>query len=151
MSGPVLNGRCLCGAVTLSMEAKRPEIHACHCRMCQRWAGSVFLEIDADPGTLKASGPIRAFRSSDWAERASCAECGSPLWYHLTVPGTDFHAVAIGLFDDLEGFALTKEIYVDHKPDGFAFAGDHPRQTEAEFHSARAAKAAVETGAGDAQ
>lgn len=140
MSGRTLSGRCLCGAVTVSMEAERNEIHACHCGMCRRWTGSAFVEIDARPGTLQAKGPVRAFRSSDRAERANCADCGSPLWYRLTEPGADFHAVAAGLFDDLTGFALAKEIYIDRKPAGFAFAGDHMRLTEAEFLAQEAAQ-----------
>lgn len=127
-----LKGQCMCGAVTVTMVPAKPEIHACHCGMCRRWTGSAFLEIDAAPGTLNATGPVRVFKSSDWAERASCGTCGSPLWYHLTDPNADFHAVSAGLFDDT-GFALTKEIYIDRKPAGFAYAGDHKRMTESEF------------------
>lgn len=127
-----LKGQCMCGAVTVTMVPAKPEIHACHCGMCRRWTGSAFLEIDAAPGTLKAEGPVRSFKSSDWAERASCGTCGSPLWYRLTDPKADFHAVSAGLFEDT-GFALTKEIYIDRKPGGFAYAGDHPRLTEQEF------------------
>lgn len=133
MNATTLTGHCLCGAVTVSMEPAKPELNACHCGMCRRWTGGVFIEIDARPGTLKAEGPVRSLRSSDWAERTSCATCGSPLWYRLTDPKADFHAVSAGLFDDAGGFPLTKEIYVDRKPGGFAFAGDHLRQTEAEF------------------
>jgi hypothetical protein len=39
----------------------------------------------------------------------------------------------IGSFDDQTPFTLGGEIYVDAKPTGYAFAGDHPRETEAEF------------------
>ena len=42
-----MKGHCLCGAVQLEFEPKAPEIHACHCEMCRRWAGSAFVEIDA--------------------------------------------------------------------------------------------------------
>lgn len=127
-----LTGRCMCGAVTVTMVPARPELHACHCGMCRRWTGSAFIEIDAAPGTLKVTGPVRSFKSSDWAERANCATCGSPLWYRLTDPRADFHAVSAGLFEDT-GFPMTKEICIDLKPAGFAFAGDHERLTEAEF------------------
>jgi hypothetical protein len=135
MSGSLspISGHCLCGAVTVTMVPAKAEVHACHCGQCRRWTGAAFLEIDAAPGTLKADGPVKSFASSDWAERAHCGTCGSPLWYHLTTPGTDFHAVSAGLFDNAAGFPLTKEIYVDRKPEGFAFAGDHVRMTEAEF------------------
>jgi hypothetical protein len=126
-----LTGQCLCGAVTVSMVPARPEIHACHCAMCRRWTGSAFLEIDAAPGTLKVEGPVRVFRSSDWAERANCGTCGAPLWWCYSDPKSEFRAVSAGLFDET-GYALTKEIYIDRKPGGFAFAGDHLRLTEAE-------------------
>ena len=130
-----ISGHCLCGAVTVTMTPAVAEIHACHCSMCRRWAGSVFLEIDAVPGTLKSEGPVRIYQSSDWAERASCGRCGSPLWYRLTAPEANYHAFSAGLFDDAAGFPLTNEIYIDRKPPGFAFAGDHPRLTEAEFEA----------------
>ncbi|MGB3313316.1 MAG: GFA family protein [Albidovulum sp.] len=127
-----LKGRCMCGAVSVTMVPAKAELNACHCGMCRRWTGSAFLEIDADPGTLKAEGPVRVFKSSDWAERANCGTCGSPLWYRLSDPSAEFYAVSAGLFDDT-GFPLTREIYIDRKPGGFAYAGDHPRITEQEF------------------
>ena len=130
---PPISGACLCGAVTVTMVPAAAEVHACHCGQCRRWTGSAFLEIDAAPGTLKAKGPVVAFASSDWAERAHCGACGSPLWYRLTQPGADTHAVSAGLFENAAGFPLTKEIYVDRKPEGYAFAGDHRRMTEEEF------------------
>jgi hypothetical protein len=41
--------------------------------------------------------------------------------------------VSMGAFDDQSVFQLAGEIYVDAKPPGYAFAGDHPRQTGEEF------------------
>ncbi|MCK8463397.1 GFA family protein [Aliiroseovarius sp. S1339] len=131
-----MNGHCLCGAVQLSFEPKAPELHACHCDMCRRWAGSAFVEIDVEPGTLEVEGPVKAFASSDWAERAWCDTCGTTLWYHLTLPGhDDFYAISAGLVDDMGGLSMTKEIYIDRKPDGFAFAGNHVTQTKAEVEA----------------
>lgn len=132
MSGE-LKGHCMCGAVTVTMVPAKPEIHACHCGMCRRWTGSALFAVDAAPGTLMADGPVVAFASSDWAERARCGACGSPLWYRLTLPDTDFHAVSAGLFENAADFPLTKEIFVDRKPEGYALAGDHLRMTEAEY------------------
>jgi hypothetical protein len=39
----------------------------------------------------------------------------------------------MGAFDDESVFELVGEIYVDEKPPGYNFAGEHPRQTGAEF------------------
>jgi len=135
-----LHGQCLCGAVTVTMMPKQAELHVCHCEMCQRWTGSTFIEIDAVPETLVATGPIKSFASSGWAERAHCDTCGTPLWYRLTKPGKAHYSVSAGLFPDAGGFPLTKEIYVDRKPKGYAFAGDHLRQTKQEFMATLAAR-----------
>ena len=40
---------------------------------------------------------------------------------------------SLGAFDDNDSFTLANEIYIDNKPDGYSFAGDHPRLTEQEF------------------
>lgn len=136
-----ITGHCLCGEVTITIVPRKAELGICHCEMCRRWTGAAFVEIDAEPGTLKAEGPVTTFKSSDWAERANCGRCGSPLWYHLTLPGTDFHAVSAGLFDDAGGLKLGQEIYIDQKPAGYAFAGDHVRLTKQEFEARIASQA----------
>lgn len=130
-----MKGQCMCGAVTLSLTPKQNELHACHCEQCRRWTGAAFVEIDAAPGTLKFDGPVKSFQSSDWAERAWCDTCGSTLWYHLTLPGHDHYGVAAGLFENAGGFALAKESYIDRKPAGFAFAGDHLKETKSEVEA----------------
>ncbi|WP_232829402.1 GFA family protein [Tropicimonas sp. IMCC34043] len=140
-----LSGACLCGAVTLSARAGASELHACHCSMCRKWTGSAFVEFDVHAEDLVVAGPVRRFASSNWAERAFCDRCGSTLWYRLTTSGHESYAVAAGLFDNAGGFPLTREIFIDRKPEGYAFAGDHPRQTEQEFLAAIAAANQGET------
>jgi len=130
-----MQGHCLCGAVRLSFEPKQPELHACHCEMCRRWTGSAFVEIDAKPGSLTYEGPVKSFTSSDWAERAWCDTCGSTLWYRLTLSGHDHYSIAAGLVDDAGGLELTKEIYIDVKPAGYSFAGEHELKTKAEVEA----------------
>ncbi len=73
-------GHCLCGAVTVTFEPTENKLGACHCEMCRRWTGSALLEIDAKPGTVHYEGPVKSYASSDWAERAWCASCGTTLW-----------------------------------------------------------------------
>lgn len=38
----------------------------------------------------------------------------------------------LGTLDDADGILLTSEIFVDRKPDGYAFAADTRKMTEAE-------------------
>ncbi|MFV0492057.1 MAG: GFA family protein [Pseudorhodobacter sp.] len=130
-----ISGHCLCGAVKVSMTPGKPELSACHCGMCQRWTGSVLMSIESEQGSLTHEGPVKIYRSSDWAERAFCAECGTSLWYHLTIPDHETHFVAAGLFPDAGGLKLDHEIYIDRKPEGYAFAGNHQKMTQAEVEA----------------
>jgi hypothetical protein len=41
--------------------------------------------------------------------------------------------MSVGTFDDPSSFVLTREIFIDKKPEDYALAGDHPRLTEREI------------------
>lgn len=145
MAGPKLEGQCMCGAVTLRIVPSRDDLHACHCEMCRRWTGTALVEIGVDDDGLEVVGPVRTIASSDWAERAWCDACGSCLWYRMTLPGREHYAVSAGLFDNAGGFPLTKEIFIDCKPEGYAFAGERTRLTKQDVEAAWSAAVAGET------
>ena len=65
-------------------------------------------------------------QSSGWGERAWCRDCGSPVWFRVTVGGPYAGSIElpIGSFDDAGGLTMANEIYIDHKPDSYAFAGE---------------------------
>ncbi len=74
-----LTGQCLCGAVTIRVAGGHdPRPGACHCRMCQRWSGGLFLCFNADADGVKVEGPVTRYASSDFAERAFCADLRQP-------------------------------------------------------------------------
>lgn len=95
--------------------------------MCRKWTGSALLGITVPEGSVEWVGAEHLARrqSSAWGERAWCRECGSHLWFRVTVAGPYSGNVElpIGLLDDANGLRMTNEIYIDHKPDSFAFAG----------------------------
>ncbi len=81
-SMPAIAGHCLCGAVTITVAGDHdPRVGACHCRMCQRWSGGLFLCFTADASAVTVSGEVTRYRSSAFAERAFCSRCGSHLWF----------------------------------------------------------------------
>ncbi|EBA16919.1 hypothetical protein RSK20926_08117 [Roseobacter sp. SK209-2-6] len=132
-----LKGQCMCGAVTVAMTPAKSSLGACHCDMCRRWTSSALMTIPAAPGHA-ALGPVKTFASSDWAERAFCGECGSALWYKVTAPGK-MHGelqMAAGLFDNAGGGTLSLELFIDKKPEGYAFASSQRQMTEAEVFEA---------------
>ena len=141
MSGHVnfLDGRCLCGAVHIRISgAYDPRVGACHCRMCQRWSGGVFLEFTAPATAVTVTGEVARYQSTSFAERAFCPRCGSHLWFRDTdVPDTDFELVP-GLFDAARDWPLRSEIYIDRAMTSARLAGEHPRKTRAEYEASHA-------------
>jgi hypothetical protein len=82
----MIEGSCLCGAVTIRLAAHDPAVTACHCRMCLRWTGGPFAGFDAPVEAVSISGKVAIYASSAFAERAFCPRCGSHLWFRDTVP-----------------------------------------------------------------
>ena len=124
-------GRCLCGAVSFDAQGVEQDLHGCHCSMCRRWSGGPALAVSVESVTFKGGEHIQRYDSSEWAERGFCRRCGSNLFYRLKAQ--DHYILQLGAFDDQSGFRLVGEIFIDEKPPGYAFGGEHPRQTGAEF------------------
>jgi hypothetical protein len=131
---PDMTGRCLCGLVRFTATDVETHHHACHCGTCRRWTGGPFFAAVAKGMEFEGEGPGR-YRSSEWAERGFCRNCGGHLFYRLLgqgLPGQDLYAVSVGAFDDANAFKLALELYYDAKPPGYAFAGDQARLSEAD-------------------
>lgn len=126
-----ISGRCLCGAVEITVPRFDGQVDVCHCGMCRRWNGGPAFAIAAGADVqIAGDSHVRSYRSSDWAERAFCTACGTNLYYRLTESG-EYHVWA-GLFDDLPDARLTHQIFIDHKPSWYALANETEMLTEAE-------------------
>ena len=78
-----VSGGCQCGAVRYHATEMLDNSHLCHCRMCQKAAGNIFIALVAAPRealTWTRGQPAR-FRSSEHVDRGFCANCGTPLFY----------------------------------------------------------------------
>jgi hypothetical protein len=124
-------GRCLCGAVTYEGSGAIHGPHVCHCRQCARWGGGPAIGLEFSEG-IQFQGPVKWYRSSEWAERGFCSECGSTIFYRL-VDGSVF-SVGAGSVDDQSALhAIGQHIFVDSKPGYYDFADNSPRLTSDEF------------------
>ncbi|RKF18238.1 GFA family protein [Altericroceibacterium spongiae] len=126
-----VSGRCLCGAVEIVLEKPDPAINVCHCAMCLRWGGGPFAAVRAANHSIAGEDAVHIYRSSDWAERASCRECGSSLWYHYLPDG--HLSFAAGLFTPPAYMAISEQIFVDEKPHWYDFTQQTPMKTGAEI------------------
>ena len=134
MKSDAISGHCLCGAVTIRITgAHDPRPGACHCRMCQRWSGGLFLCFEADEAGVTVTGPVTRFASSGFAERAFCTLCGSHLWLRDTGPDDRTYEFMPGLFDAAHDWALRSEVYADRAMASVKLMGDHRRTTQTEY------------------
>jgi hypothetical protein len=125
-----LTGRCLCGAVSITLRAAHREVDVCHCSMCKQWTGSMYAGIGAEDAAVSGEDHVATYRSSEWAERAFCRTCGSSLWYRFLPTGN--RTFLAGMFDLPEGMPIKHQIFVDEKPGWFDLAQISPMKTGAE-------------------
>ena len=124
-----MKGKCLCGAIEVTIAAET-EVQACHCSMCRRWASGPTLWIETQEDGVEFMGKPATYRSSDWAERGFCSQCGTHLFYHL-LPN-DHYVLSAGLFQGQADLHLSSQIFIDEKPGFYDFANDTPKLTGAE-------------------
>ena len=129
-----LTGKCMCGAVKITATAKEPHVAVCHCDMCRRWSAGPFMEITCQTVSFDDEANVGRIRSSDWAERGFCTQCGSNLFYHI-VDGADYQ-VSVGLFDDQSVFHMSLQVFSDRKPPYYEFANKTKLMTAAEVFAA---------------
>lgn len=135
----IQTGRCLCGKVTFTIQEPVKEVGACHCDMCLRWCGGPMFALHCKgPVEFEGEEHIVRHRSSDWAERGFCGACGSNLFYYLVPKGE--YAMSAGVLDDSSRLELKSQIFIDEKPEWYAFANDTPKLTGAEVFALYAPK-----------
>jgi hypothetical protein len=78
-----VSGGCQCGAVRYHTTEMYDNAHVCHCRMCQKAAGNLFMSLVSTPRSklVWTRGTPARFRSSEHVERGYCRDCGTPLFY----------------------------------------------------------------------
>jgi hypothetical protein len=125
-----MDGKCLCSAITIRTPDKK-SIDACHCGMCRRWGGGPALGVSCGSNVqIGGVDKIKVYKSSEWAERAFCGECGTHIFYRLL--STNEHFIPAGLFQHGIEFEFTEQIFIDKKPSYYEFTNQTLNMTEAE-------------------
>ncbi|UTV29500.1 GFA family protein [Photobacterium atrarenae] len=126
-----VSGSCLCGKVTLKAEQADLHVGACHCGMCRKWGGGPYLAVEAgDQVTIDGEAFVSRFASSEWAERGFCSVCGTHLFYRLK--DKNQYIVPAGLLDQQDKLVMSHQIFIDKKPEYYAFSNSTENMTEAE-------------------
>ena len=130
--GTERQGVCLCGAIQITAKDTEKSVGACHCKMCRRWGGGPFMEIDCGTEvSINGEENVSVFDSSAWAERGFCSKCGTHLFYRLKESGQ--HMIPVGLFEDDEDLVFDHQVFIDEKPPFYRFADETRDMTGAEI------------------
>ena len=120
-------GGCLCGAIRYRATAGPFWAGHCHCRMCQRWTGSIaFTGAFFAPGQLEWSrGEPSYFQASKNVQRSFCPSCGSSLGFHRA----EHHdGVTAGTLDNPEAIKPEVHMLAEHEHAWAKIVDGLPRQ-----------------------
>lgn len=116
---PFATGRCLCGAVSYTIDTPPARMAQCHCKDCQRASGTGHMSLAFFPESdVHIDGDFAEFEmtadSGNVNTRGFCPHCGSRLFGRNSArPGV--RAVAVGSADDHSWFSPQAVIYCDHR------------------------------------
>ena len=135
----VSRGQCLCGKVTVKANTVSTHVGVCHCGSCRNWTGGPLMTVDCGSDvTFEGEDYIKAYNSSEWAERGFCSHCGSHLFYKLKA--NNHYIMLAGIFTELDGLVFDHQVFIDEKPDYYAFANKTQDMTGKELFEKFAGK-----------
>ena len=129
---------CACGAVTGTATPTSDISGVCHCVTCRKWSGGAYMGVSCKDVSFDDDSKLSVWLSSDCGQRVFCADCGSTLMWQMR--DGSHSSVSLQLFDDPSRFPMRSEIFIDDKPDGYEFVGQHERLTRAEVMAKYAPK-----------
>jgi hypothetical protein len=121
-------GGCLCGAVRYRATADPVRAVICHCGTCRKVSGAAFLSFvhfPKDAFTWTSGAPTR-YRSSAYAERGFCPQCGSTLTMHEDVLD-DRVQVSLGSLDRPEAVQPDDHVWSESQLPWLVISDDLPR------------------------
>ena len=70
---------CLCGAVSIDVDATLTAPNACHCSMCRKQSGHYWASVDVPKTAMTTHGAenVTWYQTSEKVRRGFCKTCGS--------------------------------------------------------------------------
>lgn len=110
-------GKCLCGEVSYTLTSDPIVTAVCHCKHCQRQAGSAFsVVVLAQAASVEIDGELKTYRdtadSGAALDRKFCPQCGSAMFSEQPdEPGTLI--IKAGSFDDTSWIKPAAHVWCD--------------------------------------
>ena len=119
-----LTGKCLCGAISYVIDNRPAVTGVCHCKNCQRQAGSAFSTLAGVPvSELHIAGTPKLYtdpdtNSGNTVKRFFCGDCGSPI-YSAVQSSPDIVYLNTGTLDDNDTFEPQFHVWCSTKQNWF--------------------------------
>ena len=127
---PFATGRCLCGAVSFTIDSEPVGMGQCHCKDCQRASGTGHMSL----ARFKRDDVTIAGKTTSYASTAEtgnintphfCPTCGSRVYGENSArPG--LVNVAVGCLDDHSWFSPHVIVYAKDRPNWDVTSKDVP-------------------------
>ena len=140
-----ITGGCMCGAIRYEATEPPHEVSYCHCRMCQRWTGNLFMSsaMFRDAEFRFTQGEPKFYQSSALIERGFCANCGTQVCDRY-LKGVDGVFATIGSLDHPEDWPPTHHFGIESQIPWLTIDDDLPRARTEDDPDFVAAQAAVD-------
>ncbi|MGD8833188.1 MAG: GFA family protein [Pseudomonadales bacterium] len=116
-----VTGQCLCGSIRYEIDNAPAVTGVCHCKNCQRQAGSAFSTLAGVPRSEfhLTSGEPKLYQDTDTdsgnpVERYFCGNCGSPI-YSAVQSSPEMIFLKTGTLDDTSDFKPQFHAWCDSK------------------------------------
>jgi hypothetical protein len=119
-------GRCLCGDITFTVNAKPEGASVCHCGQCRRQSGHLWASAHAPEEAVEINGPVHWYAASETARRGFCPRCGSFLFWQAHDENTI--SFALGALNEPTGLKLKKHIFTADRGDYYDIADGLPQE-----------------------
>ncbi len=126
-------GQCLCGAVKYEFDNAPLMTGVCHCRNCQRQAGSAFSTLAGVPKAefRLTAGEPKLYedgdtKSGNTVQRFFCGNCGSPI-YSALPDNAETIFIKTGTLDDTSTFKPQFHVWCDTKQNWVALEEGVPQ------------------------
>ena len=117
------NGGCLCGAVHFEVSGELRPVIGCHCQQCRKTSGHFVAATSAARDSVKITGEVTSYASSETARRGFCGTCGSSLFWDGAGANLSIQA---GALDGASGLELAGHIFCADKGDYYDITDDLP-------------------------
>lgn len=121
MTEALREGGCLCGQVRYKVPETPVETVVCHCKNCQKQAGSAFSVVAFYPrDSLQLTGELQTFEdvgtSGQTVFRRFCGNCGSPVITDTeNAPDMGLIFIKAGTLDQVDDLKPSVHVWTERK------------------------------------